>query len=215
MILYCKADKLRPWKTLQFLPTLIQTLWCPQQQCSIIFLNERHGWLLVFNLWSIRPTHTKKISHFVDIFLTRFYNPTPEISSGQQPNMVVVPQGVVSGYRSGGRQAKSSLSSGHEVKVEQRKKGGWGARRSHRITTLSLFTSVKARWERQFMADREVRNCLGNKVSYLMQNTFHAPAFIRPKETLYLRLLRGAFFTFAISCCHVSQSLLICKNFKK
>lgn len=40
--------------------------------------------------------------------------------------MVVVPQGVVSGYRSGGRQAKSSLSSGHEVKIEQRKKGGWG-----------------------------------------------------------------------------------------
>lgn len=127
--------------------------------------------------------------------------------------MVVVPQGLVSVYRSGGRQAKSSLSSGHEVKVEQRKKKGGGARRSHRITTLSLFTSVKARWERQFMADCEVRSCLGNKVSYLMQNTFHAPAFI--KETLYLRLLRGAFFTFAISCCQVSQSLLICKNFKK
>lgn len=76
----------------------------------------------------------------VDISLTTsFYNAI--FPSGQQLNVAVSPQGEVSGYWLEWEPAQSLLSSGHEVKAEERKRGE-GARRCHKISILNFCSYV-------------------------------------------------------------------------
>lgn len=78
----------------------------------------------------------------VDISLTTsFYNAI--FPSGQQLNVAVSPQGEVSGYWLEWEPAQSLLSSGREVKAEERKRGGGGMEMSQDQYIKLLFICVK------------------------------------------------------------------------